>query len=202
MTDRNDRVIPLNAHQKTTQDSVNIVENKQKNSGRGGARPGAGRPKGQGPYGEPTKPVRIPVSMVDQVLNFVQKGHKPLPLFSCAVAAGFPSPADDHLEGSLDLNEHLIRHPAATFFVRVSGDSMIKAGIHEDDILVVDRSIEPRNGKIIIAAVEGQLTVKRLNRAKGKTYLMPENDAYAPIEIADDNDMIIWGVVTSVIHQV
>ena len=79
---------------------------------------------------------------------------------------------------------------------------MIKAGIHEDDILVVDRSIEPRNGKIIIAAVEGQLTVKRLNRGKGKTLLMPENDAYALIEIADDNDMVIWGVVTSVIHQV
>ena len=140
--------------------------------------------------------------MVDQVLSFVKTGAKPLPLFSCAVAAGFPSPADDHLEGSLDLNEHLIKHPSATFFVRVSGDSMIKAGIHEDDILVVDRSIEPRNGKIIIAAVEGQLTVKRLNRTKTQTFLMPENDAYAPIPIADDNDMVIWGVVTSVIHQV
>ena len=206
MTDRSDRVIPLNPQQhqagKRAKTSAESAEIPQKSGGRGGARPGAGRPKGQGPYGEATKPVRIPVSMVDQVLTFIQKGHKPLPLFSCSVAAGFPSPADDHLEGSLDLNEHLIRHPAATFFVRVSGDSMIKAGIHEDDILVVDRSIEPRNGKIIIAAVEGQLTVKRLNRTKGKTLLMPENDAYAPIEIADDNDMVIWGVVTSVIHQV
>ena len=206
MTDRSDRVIPLNPQQhqaeKRAKTSAESSEISQKSGGRGGARPGAGRPKGPGPYGEATKPVRIPVSMVDQVLTFIQKGHKPLPLFSCSVAAGFPSPADDHLEGSLDLNEHLIRHPAATFFVRVSGDSMIKAGIHEDDILVVDRSIEPRNGKIIIAAVEGQLTVKRLNRTKGKTLLMPENDAYAPIEIADDNDMVIWGVVTSVIHQV
>ena len=170
--------------------------------GRGGARPGAGRPKGQGPYGEATKPIRIPVSMVDQVMTFVKTGHKPLPLFSCAVAAGFPSPADDHLEGSLDLNDHLIKHPAATFFVRVSGDSMIKAGIHHDDILVVDRSLEARHGKIIIAAVEGQLTVKRLHRGKGKTMLMPENDAYAPITVHDDNDMVIWGVVTNVIHQV
>lgn len=180
----------------------NVTPFPAQKTGRGGARAGAGRPKGQGPYGEATKPVRIPVSMVDQVLNFVKSGHKPLPLFSCSVAAGFPSPADDHLEGSLDLNEHLIKHPSATFFVRVSGDSMIKAGIHEDDILVVDRSIEPRNGKIIIAAVEGHLTVKRLNRTKTQTFLMPENDAYAPIPVADDNDMVIWGVVTSVIHQV
>ena len=170
--------------------------------GRGGARPGAGRPKGQGPYGEATKPIRIPVSMIDQVMNFVKTGNKPLPLFSCSVAAGFPSPADDHLEGSLDLNDHLIKHPSATFFVRVSGDSMIKAGIHHDDILVVDRSLEARNGKVIIAAVEGQLTVKRLQRGKGKTMLMPENDAYAPITVHDDNDMVIWGVVTNVIHQV
>jgi len=169
---------------------------------RGGARPGAGRPKGQGPYGEATKPIRIPLSRVDQVMNFIQTGHKPLPLFSCSVAAGFPSPADDHLEGSLDLNDHLIKHPSATFFVRVSGDSMIKAGIHHDDILVVDRSLEPRHGKIVIAAVEGQLTVKRLNRDKGKTMLMPENDDYPPIVIDDDNDMTIWGVVTNVIHPV
>ncbi|CAI8412034.1 MAG: LexA repressor [SAR116 cluster bacterium MED-G04] len=169
---------------------------------RGGARPGAGRPKGQGPYGEATKPVRIPLSKIDQVLQFIRKGDMQLPLFSCAVAAGFPSPADDHLEGSLDLNEYLINKPAATFFVRVSGDSMIKAGIHEDDILVVDRSIEPRQGRIVIAAVEGQLTVKRLDRKGGQTRLMPENDSYSPIVIADDNDMVIWGVVTSVIHKV
>lgn len=174
----------------------------ERKSRRGGARAGAGRPKGQGPYGEATKPVRIPISMVEEVLDFVRTGPRALPLFSNAVAAGFPSPADDHLEGSLDLNEHLIKHPSATFFVRVSGDSMIKAGIHEDDILVVDRSIEARNGKIIIAAVEGHLTVKRLNRTKTQTLLMPENDDYAPIVVADDNDMVIWGVVTSVIHQV
>ena len=160
-----------------------LSDQKSASKKRGGARAGAGRPKGQ-------------------VLNFVRTGHKPLPLFSCAVAAGFPSPADDHLEGSLDLNDHLIKHPSATFFVRVSGDSMIKAGIHHDDILVVDRSLEARNGKVIIAAVEGQLTVKRLQRGNGKTMLMPENDAYAPITVHDDNDMVIWGVVTNVIHPV
>ncbi|MGB1036450.1 MAG: LexA family protein, partial [Candidatus Puniceispirillales bacterium] len=111
--------------------------------GRGGARPGAGRPAGQGQYGEPTKPIRLPVSMIDEVMDYVATGgRQSLPLFSCAVAAGFPSPADDHLEGSLNLNDYLVKHPAATFFVRVSGDSMIKAGIHENDILVVDRSLE------------------------------------------------------------
>ena len=175
---------------------------KKRQKGRGGARPGAGRPKGQGPYGEATKPVRIPVSKIDQVMHYIKKGDMALPLFSNAVAAGFPSPADDHLEGTLDLNEHLIQRPAATFFVRVSGDLMIKAGIHEDDILVVDRSIEPRHGKIVIAAVDGQLTVKRLHRKSGQTLLMPENDAYLPIKVRDDNDMVIWGVVTSVIHKV
>jgi DNA polymerase V len=195
MSEPSNRIIPLNPHERNSQD-------RSRKSGRGGARPGAGRPKGKGPYGEATKPVRIPVSQVDQVMNFIQKGYKPLPLFSCSVAAGAPVPADDHLEGSLDLNEHLIRHPQETFFVRVSGDSMIKAGIHEDDILVVDRSVEPRNGKIIIAAVEGELTVKRLNRSGGATMLMPENDAYAPIKVMDENSMVIWGVVTNVIHAV
>jgi DNA polymerase V len=194
-----DRIAPVNFEENRPEP---VPQKSAKKSGRGGARKGAGRPKGRGPYGEATKPVRIPVSMVDQVIRFVQKGHKPLPLFSCSVAAGSLSPADDHLEGSLDLNDHLIKSPEQTFLVRVSGDSMIKAGIHEDDLLVVDRSVEPGDGRIIIAAVEGQLTVKRLNRKKGKTLLMPENDAYAPIEVADDNDMTIWGVVTNVIHPV
>ena len=89
-----------------------------------------------------------------------------LPFFSCAVEAGFPSPADDHLEGSLDLNSYLIKHPAATFFVRVSGESMVGAGIFNNDILVVDRSIKPSNGKVVIAVLEGQLTVKRLEKVK------------------------------------
>ena len=171
--------------------------------GRGGARPGAGRPTGQGRYGEATKPVRLPISMIDEVLEYVATGgSQALPIFSCAVAAGFPSPADDHLEGSLDLNDHLIKHPAATFFVRVSGDSMIKAGIHEDDILVVDRSLEARHGKIVIAAIDGQLTVKRLHHKSGQTMLMPENDRYDPIPVTDETNMVIWGVVTNVIHSV
>ena len=169
---------------------------------RGGARTGAGRPKGQGKYKEPTKPVRIPETMVDQVLEFVEQKAYQLPFYSCAVQAGFPSPADDHMEGKLDLNKHLVKHPAATFFVRATGNSMIKAGIHSGDILVVDRSLEAKNGKIVIAAIDGQLTVKRLLIKQGQTFLMPENDDFEPIKLDLENDTVIWGVVTNVLHSV
>jgi DNA polymerase V len=169
---------------------------------RGGARLGAGRPKGQGKYQEATKPVRVPESMVWEILEYAKARGYRLPLFACAVQAGFPSPADDYMEGKLDLNNHLIKHPTATFFVRVAGMSMIKAGIHPGDILVVDRSLEVVHGKIVIAALDGQLTVKRLHKSSQGTYLMPENDEYEPIKIEEGNDVVIWGIVTSVVHEV
>lgn len=122
-----------------------------------------------------------------------------LPFYQHAVSAGFPSPAEDEME-ILDLNELLIRHPSATFFLRVSGSSMIKAGIHDRDILVVDRSLEPAHGKIVIAVVNGELTVKRLHKEGRRLQLIAENDAYAPIDITEEIDLRIWGVVTSVIH--
>ena len=169
---------------------------------RGGARQGAGRPQGRSKFGEATKPVRIPESMIDDVLGFVaSKGYK-LPLYACKVQAGFPSPADDYMEGKLDLNEHLVQHPTATFFVRATGESMLGAGIHPGDILVVDRSLEAKSGKIIIAAVDGELTVKRLKKTANGMCLMPENKAFKPLPISDDNDVVIWGVVTNVIHAV
>lgn len=125
-----------------------------------------------------------------------------LDLYSTKVSAGFPSPAEDFLEGKLDLNEHIIKNPPATFFVRVSGDSMIGAGVHPDDILVVDRSEEPRSGKIVIAVINGELTVKRLHLMHGAgAKLLPENPNYAPIVITPEMDFSIWGVVTFVIHQ-
>lgn len=124
-----------------------------------------------------------------------------LPLYAARVAAGFPSPADDYIEGKLDLNEHLVKHPAATFFVRVEGDSMIGAGIHSGDILVVDRSLKPRHGKIVIAVLDGELTVKRLEQRKGVLRLLPENNSYPIVEITDAMDFLIWGVVTNVIHS-
>ena len=167
---------------------------------RGGRRKGSGRPAGTGQFGAPTKSIRVPVGMVDEVLEYVRLKGFALPLYSCAVSAGFPSPADDHMDGKLDLNDHLIKHPAATFFVKATGESMIGAGIHDGDILIVDRSVEAKNGKVVIAAIDGQLTVKRLSTRRGKSWLMPENDKYPPIEIKEGNDVVIWGVVTNVIH--
>ena len=167
---------------------------------KGGRREGAGRPKGQGPYGEETKPVRLPVSMVERVLRFVKTKESAVPLFACGVSAGFPSPADDYLEGSLDLNEHLIPRPAATFFARAKGDSMTGAGIHDGDLLVVDRGAEAKDGRVVIAAINGELTVKRLVRKNGKAWLEPENPAYQAITFNEGDDVRIWGVVTNVIH--
>ena len=125
-----------------------------------------------------------------------------LPLYSCKISAGFPSPADDHLERNLDLNSHLVKHPAATFFVRVNGDSMINAGINDNDILIVDRSLKPSHGKTVIAVVDGHMTVKRLYKESGKLILMPENTLYKPIEIKEDMNIEIWGVVVTAIHSV
>jgi|TARA_B100001250_G_C19814348_1_gene797426 DNA polymerase V len=169
---------------------------------RGGSRIGAGRPKGQGKFGEVTKPIRVPVSKIDSVMNFINNNTLSLPLYSSKVPAGFPSPADDHMEGKLDLNTHLVKHPTATFFVKASGDSMIGAGIHDGDILVVDRSLEPRQSRIVIAAVDGQLTVKRLKKKGKKIFLVPENKKFRSIELNENNDVKVWGVVTSVIHKV
>lgn len=124
------------------------------------------------------------------------------PLFTTPVQAGFPSPAEDHIEQSLDLNHLLIKHPAATFFVRVQGDSMKHANIHSGDILVVDRALEPKDRRIVIAVVNGEFTVKRVRLDNDALYLMPENPDYPPLRVDADSDFQIWGVVTSVIHQV
>jgi DNA polymerase V len=123
-----------------------------------------------------------------------------LPLFLERVSAGFPSPAADYEEGRLDLNRYLIKNPPATFFVRVAGDSMIGAGIHPGDLLVVDRSLEPRDKNVVIAALGGELTVKRIRIRRKKLYLEAENETYAPREISAEADFEVWGVVTSVIH--
>ncbi len=117
------------------------------------------------------------------------------------IAAGFPSPADDYLERKLDLNEHLVQHPAATFFVRVSGDSMIGAGIHSGDLLVVDRALEPRDGSVVIAGIGGELTVKRLKKRGAALLLVPENADFSAIEVDSEEGVEIWGVATAVIHE-
>lgn len=126
----------------------------------------------------------------------------PLPLFGTKVAAGFPSPADDYMEGSLDLNERLVRNPAATFFVRVAGESMREAGILPNDLLVVDRGVEPRNGNVVIAVLNGELTVKRFWKRDGRVELRAANPDFAPILLSGDMELDIWGVVKYAIHQV
>ena len=125
-----------------------------------------------------------------------------LPLFAGKVAAGFPSPAADYVDKTLDLNELLIQKPAATFFVRAQGESMLGAGIHPNDILVVDRSLEPVSGKIVICALNGELTVKRLLHDDDQWLLRAENPRYPDIVLNDDLELVVWGVVTNVIHAV
>ncbi|MFI4938298.1 MAG: LexA family protein [Candidatus Berkiellales bacterium] len=187
---------------------------------RGGKRDGAGRPPGSGKYGEPTKAVRIPQSMVNQVQQFLadvgQEKVVPypiytskvipltvlnLPLYEHKVAAGFPSPADDYSDTRLDLNQYLIKNPASTFYVRVEGVSMINAGIHPNDLLVVDISMKAQDGNIIIALIDGEFTVKRLKiKPNQEIWLVPENENYPPLRIQEGMDFRIWGVVTNVIH--
>lgn len=131
----------------------------------------------------------------------LQKGQTlKLPLYLVRIPAGFPSPADDYIDKKLDLNELLIEHQSATFFVKVVGDSMLNAGIHSGDILIVDRAIEPANNKIVVAIVDGEFTVKRIRQANGKVYLIPENSDFTPIELTEEMDCRIWGVVTYAIH--
>jgi DNA polymerase V len=130
----------------------------------------------------------------------VDREAVPVDLYICKVIAGFPSPADDYVEKSLDLNDLLIKRPAATFFVRVEGDSMLDAGIHPDDILVVDRSLSPDAGKIVVCALNGELTVKRLAREDQQWRLVAANPDYPDIAIHEGLETIIWGVVTASIH--
>ena len=185
----------------------------------GGARKGAGRKKNSGSFKEETKVIRVPMSLVDSLIPtievyksqvkskvevFLTKDNPTelsIPIFTSRVQAGFPSPADDHLEDALDLNTHLIHHKEATFFVKAQGDSMLGAGIQQGDILIVDKSLSAKSGKIVIAVVDGEFTVKRLHKYKGNITLKAENPDFEDIKIGGTDELIIWGVVTSVIHQ-
>ena len=166
----------------------------------GGVRKGAGRPAGTGKFGVKTQALRVPANLVKEIMLFITEGKQTCPLYASHVKAGFPSPAEDYAEQHLDLNTHLIQRPAATFFLRVSGDSMINAGIFNGDILIVDRSLDPSPGKIVIAAVNGDLTVKRLQKSPKGIFLVAENDAYAPILLEASDQIEIWGVVVYTIH--
>ena len=118
------------------------------------------------------------------------------------ISAGFPSPADDFKEIRISLDRELVKNKEATFYARVSGDSMVGAGLEDGDLLVIDRSMDPVNGKIAVCLVDGEFTVKRIKKIKKKFYLMPENKKYNPIEIKEGNELIIWGIVAYVIKKV
>lgn len=139
--------------------------------------------------------------VVEKIYRFKSEKKVKVPLFTVGISAGFPSPADDFIEKKLDLNEHLIKHPAATFFVRVSGDSMKNAGINSGDILVVDRAEKPADNKVVVALLNGEFAVKRVKKNKNKLFLLPENNRYKPLEITKEMDFEVWGLVIYVIHQ-
>lgn len=184
-----------------------------KKTSHGGARPGAGRPKGSGKYKEPTKAIRVPEGSVTYIKEFLETYPDvtefarsdnrdfdnviklEIPLYSSTVAAGYPSPAEDHVEDTLDLNDYMVQRPDSTFMLRVEGESMKNIGILPNDILIVDRSLSAEHNKIVIAAVDGELTVKRLFHRGGLVKLLPENPAYPEIEIESEADLKIWGVV-------
>jgi DNA polymerase V len=124
-----------------------------------------------------------------------------LPFVKEGISAGFPSPADDFLDLSIDLNQEFIKHPSTTFYGRVRGDSMIDAGLSDGDLLIIDKSLEARHGKIAVCFVDGDFTVKRIAKENDKIWLVAENKKYSPILVTEDNDFVIWGIVTTVIKS-
>ena len=135
------------------------------------------------------------------IINIEVNKKTNTPMFLDSVSAGFPSPATDYMENKLDLNEYLVQHPAATFTVKASGPSMMEAGILSGDLLIVDRSIKPKNDNIVIASVFGDLTVKKLRKKGSSLFLVSANNEYSSIEVKEEMECFIWGVVTYVIHK-
>lgn len=193
----------------------------EKKSKAGGSRVGSGRPKGTGKYKEATCAIRVPVSLLSEIkqllaLKVNRSKHtanhgffypsettslNTIPLYSSSIAAGLPSPVEDHIDDDIDLNQYLVSNPSDVFMVRANGDSMIETGIQDNDLLLVDRSITTQEGKVVIALLDGELTVKRL-RSKGKEiWLLPENKNYSPIPVTSEQELSILGVVIHVIHS-
>jgi DNA polymerase V len=139
---------------------------------------------------------------IKAILDVKTDVHLKRPMVGQHVPAGFPSPAQDYIEGTLDLNEHLIQHPASTFFMRADGDSMLGAGIFSGDILVVDRALEAEHNSIVVAIYDGELILKRLRIENGSYFLCSENTDFPPIVVNQELEFLIWGVVSYVIHKV
>ena len=141
---------------------------------------------------------------VGKEFSFYSAGEKVLdiPFYLFNVPAGFPSPAEDFMDLDLNLQAYLVQHPSATFCVRVTGDSMQNAGIFSGDVMVVDRALEPKNNTIVLAVLDGEFTVKRIQKKGSQLFLKPENETFKPIEITEEIDFKVWGVVTHIIHKV
>lgn len=135
------------------------------------------------------------------VYGISENGQMALPLAGSLISAGFPSPADDFIEDYIDLNKELVRHPASTFYARVVGDSMVEFGIEESDLLVIDKAKKIENGCIAVCFIDGESTVKRLHITNEGITLVPGNSKYKPIEITEENRLIVWGVVTYIIKS-
>lgn len=187
----------------------------KRSTSHGGSRPGAGRKPG-GVFGEPTVVLRVPESWepnLKAALAARKQGipagamrpemdfPAPLPLFAYRVPAGFPSPAEDYVEGKLDLNRYIVEHEAATFYIRVQGHSMTGAGILDGDVIAVDRALEPRHRDIVLAVIDGELTVKEFSNQNGQVQLLAHNPDFKPIEIRHGQELTIWGVVAGVVRK-
>lgn len=144
------------------------------------------------------------ISITSQALEFIVFEYLEsieIPLFASYVSAGFPSPADDYLEDRIDIGKHLIQNPTSTYMMRVKGSSMVDANIHDGDILVIDKSLKASDGMPVVCFLDGEFTVKTFKTVEGKAFLMPANPAYQPIEVTEDMDMRVWGVVAWVLHK-
>ena len=131
-----------------------------------------------------------------------QNKQKSLHLAQEKISAGFPSPADDFKELRISIDQEVVRNEEATFYARVSGESMQGAGLDDGDLLVIDRSMEPKNGKIAVCCIDGEFTVKRLKVVEDGVFLIPENPKYQPIKVTEENELIVWGIVTYVVKKV
>tara|TARA_B110000014_G_C20036319_1_gene538403 strand:+ start:408 stop:983 length:576 start_codon:yes stop_codon:yes gene_type:complete len=184
----------------------------------GGFRLGSGRKSGSGFFGEETKVIRVPASRIVEIKKYIKSRYqtsntdtimlahsspqkKHLNLFDHKVPAGFPSPADDHIEKVLDLNEYLITKKETTFFVKIKGDSMIDASIHDGDIVIVDRSREAKIGDIILASIDGEFTIKILAKHLSQPRLLPANEKFQPIVVNKNMQFEIWGVITGAVRK-
>jgi len=145
------------------------------------------------------KPINQHIPHTLDIFSVSTESKLDIPIVNQGISAGFPSPAQDFMDLSIDLNKEFIKHPASTFFGRVKGNSMINAGIGNGDLLIVDKSLEATDGRIAVCFIDGEFTVKRLKVEKDCCWLLPENEAYQPIKVTAENDFIVWGIVVYVI---